>query len=326
MAGNPRKDIQINEIIHPKAIHTAISGAFAGLVNTVVLHPLDLIKTKLQVEISRNAPRKGLFTMARSVWRTERISGFYRGLGAALCAFVPNWTIYWYSYELFKRFLPAHFPSLQKNASQSESQHLLHIYSAVSAGAITAVATSPLWTIKTRMQVERNSPLHSRKYKTVFGSGKTIVKEEGFRALYKGLAPSLLGLIHVAVQFPMYEILKQKLMTGEKPSASRGIQSRAFKMNTTASILVASSVSKVSASLVAYPHEVIRSRMQADTAVRSGFILKEAIGIIAMGKQIWKTEGVHAFYAGLTANLLRTVPSCMITFSCYEFAKRRLQY
>jgi putative effector of murein hydrolase len=35
-----------------------------------------------------------------------------------------------------------------------------------------------------------------------------IYRSEGSRAFYRGLIPSLLGIAHVAVQFPLYEQLK----------------------------------------------------------------------------------------------------------------------
>lgn len=36
----------------------------------------------------------------------------------------------------------------------------------------------------------------------------TIFRTEGIHAFYRGLLPSLLGIAHVAVQFPLYEQLK----------------------------------------------------------------------------------------------------------------------
>jgi solute carrier family 25 folate transporter 32 len=45
-------------------------------------------------------------------------------------------------------------------------------------------------------------------YKNTLHAFKTIYSTEGFRGFYKGLGPSLMGVSHVAVQFPLYEKLK----------------------------------------------------------------------------------------------------------------------
>lgn len=46
------------------------------------------------------------------------------------------------------------------------------------------------------------------KYRHTLDAAVTIYRTEGIRAFYRGLIPSLLGITHVAVQFPLYEQLK----------------------------------------------------------------------------------------------------------------------
>lgn len=49
---------------------------------------------------------------------------------------------------------------------------------------------------------------NERRYKHTLDAALTIYRQEGLRAFYKGLTPSLIGVSHVAVQFPLYEQLK----------------------------------------------------------------------------------------------------------------------
>jgi solute carrier family 25 (mitochondrial folate transporter), member 32 len=46
------------------------------------------------------------------------------------------------------------------------------------------------------------------RYRNTFDAARTIYRSEGIRAFYRGLVPSLLGILHVGVQFPLYEQLK----------------------------------------------------------------------------------------------------------------------
>lgn len=45
-------------------------------------------------------------------------------------------------------------------------------------------------------------------YRHTLDAALTIWRTEGPSAFYRGLLPSLLGILHVAVQFPLYEQLK----------------------------------------------------------------------------------------------------------------------
>lgn len=80
--------------------------------------PLDVIKTKLQAQgaykaaiaaqSSKEASEliyKGFLGSASTIWKEERIAGFYRGLGPIVMGYLPTWGVYFYVYEgLKKRF------------------------------------------------------------------------------------------------------------------------------------------------------------------------------------------------------------------------------
>lgn len=72
--------------------------------------------------------------------------------------------------------------------------------------------TNPIWLIKTRMQLQmRNaSEKHNIKpYTGMVDAVRTIIREEGFLALYRGSGPAFLLTSHGGVQFVVYEYLKK---------------------------------------------------------------------------------------------------------------------
>ena len=278
------------------------AGAVAGLVNTLVLSPLDVVKTRLQVQGSTSFTAtnyRGIVHALHSMFKEEGVRSYYRGLSASLWAFVPNWAIYWYAYETFKR-------TYTRNGKKQTP--LIHVISAVSAGGITAVTTAPFWTLKARLQVDMTSSLSKRRYKSVPHGFQKIIREEGVSGLYKGLIPTLFGLGHVAVQFPLYEHIKGTLSGGRPEDAKAG------------HVLAASSISKAVASAIFYPHEVVRTRVQVDTSVLR--YNKAPARMVQIIGDIFKKDGLGGFYRGFGANLVRTVPACMLTFTSYELIKR----
>lgn len=152
-------------------------------------------------------------------------------MSASLWAFVPNWAVFWFSYEAFKRRLvPPHDP--ERGPPHRNVSAAAHVASAFGAGSLTAVATAPMWTLKSRMQTDFATGA-ARRYTSVWSGLRKIAADEGVPALYKGLSPTLLGLGHVMLQFPVYENLKARF--------SNNCEADVRPMH----IFVASSISKV---------------------------------------------------------------------------------
>lgn len=86
-----------------------------------------------------------------------------------------------------------------------------------------------------------------------------------------------------------------------------------------ASILLASALSKMAASIATYPHEVIRTRLQNQTKKPYKYR-----GVLHALELIFKEEGIRGFYKGLATNLVRTVPSSAMTILTYEMVVKKL--
>ncbi|CAM9720425.1 unnamed protein product [Choristocarpus tenellus] len=84
---------------------------------------------------------------------------------------------------------------------------------------------------------------------------------------------------------------------------------------------MASGSSKFIGSVMTYPHEVVRARMQDDRTIMSN----RATGLWGTIHSIVSKEGPTALYTGFGVNVIRVVPSCVATFLTYEMLNRKLQ-
>jgi solute carrier family 25 folate transporter 32 len=134
--------------------------------------------------------------------REEGIRGLYKGLGPALLTVPLFWSMYWCTYNRVKEVLLNEFPNTHVAA--------IHVVAAISAGALGDIITNPLWVTRTRIQtLIFHSESHLTADVSTVGMMRSIYKNEGIGAFYKGLGASFLGLSHVACQFPLYEYLKK---------------------------------------------------------------------------------------------------------------------
>jgi solute carrier family 25 folate transporter 32 len=187
---------------------------------------------------------------------------------------------------------------------------------------------------------EHRPPWH---YRGTFDAFRKMYRYEGIGAFYSGLAPALLGLTHVAIQFPLYEYFKMRF-TGLEMGQTTAQNDDVHWMG----ILGATILSKICATSATYPHEVLRTRLQTQqrslpshshdelafrgglqgtghhtrppgTASSDGMVnIPRYRGVIKTCATILQEEGWRAFYNGMGTNMVRAVPAAVTTMLTYE--------
>ncbi|KAE8131200.1 mitochondrial carrier domain-containing protein [Aspergillus pseudotamarii] len=293
-----------------------LAGASSGIASSIVTCPLDVVKTRLQAQggfrhksISTNIPfaSRGLLGVGHAVWHEKGLKGMYQGLGPTLLGHVPRWAIFFSTYHRSREIFHAYL----------ESQWVSSLMASATAGTCSIVATIPIQFIKTRLMSQTNTSSQTYampkwQYKSAFDAAQQIYRNEGILAFYSGLTPALLGLSQLAIQFPLYETLKRGL-TGSGLGEIKDCQ------NKTSGIIAAGFLSKIVSTSLAYPHEVIRTRLQTQQILKSSTPLYQRYtGIVQTARTIWLEEGWHALYAGFGTNLMRAVPASIATMLVYE--------
>ncbi|KAJ2782292.1 hypothetical protein H4R18_002374 [Coemansia javaensis] len=298
-----------------------VAGGLGGMAGAVVTSPLDVLRTRQQLYGSAAAaaaatgasPGGMLARAARPLVSTaqvlrelcvkEGVRGWFAGLGPSLVGIVPSRAIQFFAYANGKQALA------RWNGAETP---LVQLAAAAMAAIVTTTATSPIWMVKTRMQVARGQG-GSAGSSSSLACLRAIVQREGVRGLYKGTSAAYIGASESAIQWMIYEQLKR---LSSARSAARGPRSAAGWFE----YFGAAALAKLLASVVTYPHEVLRTRLRQPPDEHGAVKYR---GLVRSARIIFAEEGMRGFYGGLTPHLLRTVPNAAIMFLAYELVVHR---
>ncbi|XP_025221352.1 solute carrier family 25 member 33 isoform X2 [Theropithecus gelada] len=268
------------------------AGGCGGTVGAIFTCPLEVIKTRLQS--SRLALRTvyypqvhlGTISGAGMVRPTSVTPGLFQVLKA----------VYFACYSKAKE---------QFNGIFVPNSNIVHIFSAGSAAFITNSLMNPIWMVKTRMQLEQK--VRGSKQMNTLQCARYVYQTEGIRGFYRGLTASYAGISETIICFAIYESLKKYLKEAPLASSANGTEKNPTSFF---GLMAAAALSKGCASCIAYPHEVIRTRLREEGTKYKSFV--------QTARLVFREEGYLAFYRGLFAQLIRQIPNTAIVLSTYE--------
>ncbi|KAF3454462.1 hypothetical protein FNV43_RR04909 [Rhamnella rubrinervis] len=287
-----------------ESISEATSGAIGSLVSTTILYPLDTCKTRFQAEVRAHGQQR-YRKLSDVLWEaisTRQVLSLYQGLGTKnLQSFISQF-VYFYGYSYFKRLY------IQKSGAKSIGTKA-NLVIAAAAGACTAIATQPLDTASSRMQT------------TAFGKSKGLwgtLTEGTWSDAFDGLGISLLLTSNPAIQYTVFDQLKQRMLKGKQTIGDKGSSAEALSAF---SAFVLGAVAKSIATVITYPAIRCKVMIQAADPDNDGTKKpkqksnKTVPGIIYA---IWKSEGLFGFFKGLEAQIMKTVLSSALLLMIKE--------
>ncbi|KAE9408728.1 mitochondrial carrier [Gymnopus androsaceus JB14] len=281
------------------------AGGIAGACEALTCQPLDTIKVRMQLSRSGMAPGtkpRGFFATGAYIVRRETPLALYKGLGAVLSGIVPKMSIRFASFEAYKSALA------DKQTGKTTTMNVF--IAGLGAGTTEAVAVvTPMEVVKIRLQAQQHSladPLEAPKYRNAGHAVYTIVREEGFATLYRGVSlTALRQATNQGANFTVYQECKklaQQMQDGmeELPSYQT---------------MIIGLLSGAAGPLSNAPIDTIKTRLQKATATPGVSALSR---IMIITKDMWRQEGFRSFYKGLTPRILRVAPGQSVVFAVYE--------
>lgn len=229
------------------------------------------------------------------------------------------------------------------------------------AGAMACIACYPLDLVRTRLTVDlpklidsKNKTSYSNNNTTaitsnggdvkvrlggkIFDTVKQIVKEDGLQGLYRGLPISLLVSVStLGISFSVYGFIKSKLIEiggiytikhTHRSDVALSI-THTYQLSPIGSLL-SGCLSGVVSSLVTFPLDVVKKRMQMMCGSNQAMMMhqtmyQESHTIVSMMRKIWLKEGHRGFYGGISAELMKVCPQVAIMYCSYEMAQNFLR-
>ena len=281
-----------------------VAGASAAAAAVSIMHPMDTIKTVVQVNrgtasaaanTAATVTQKKLTTFSALglILRDGGLPALYKGLGVTLSGQVPANAIKFTAFETLTQLANSMFP---KHAKTPPVDFI--------CGALAFVACSVVLVPSELLKQRLQSGMYSN-IRTAVGN---IVKQEGPRALFTGYSATLFRDVpYTMLEFGLYSqfkrmlrsLLKKEHLTPQQEIMVGGIAGGCTGFLTT-------------------PLDLAKTRIM--TSGQTG----KYKGIVDVLVKVAKEEGFGGLFKGSTARVVWLIPFTAVFFGVHEASKRAL--
>lgn len=261
-------------------------GGLAGAMSTVIVHPLDLMKVQLQTQQGKSS----LSRLAKHIYSTAGVSGFYSGISASILRQMTYSTTRFGIYETVKNECGG-----EKNLSFVQKAALAGV-----SGASGGLVGAPADMVNVRMQNDSKLPQEQRRnYKNALDGIYRVVRNEGPFTLFNGASMAVARATVMTIgQLSFYDQIKQTLIAWNL--AKDTPLTHVFSSFCAASI----------ATMMTQPLDVMKTRLQ--NAPKGQFK-----GIVDCFVYTAKM-GPSGFFKGFIPAWVRLAPMTVLMFVCFE--------
>ena len=282
-------------------IKSFLAGSASGTCSSLFFQPLDLVKTRLQQNVSQQRPRIGgsIAVVRAVVSGSERgILALWTGLVPSITRTVPGVGLYFGSIEALKDL----------RAETSWANWMVGDFAiGVVARCISASVMNPVSVVKTRFE----SAAHTGggggdyAYRGVGHALASICRLEGARGLTCGLAPTIFrDAPYSGFYFMFYTQLKESAVVSSVVGEEEG------EGATSGSLVLAKLAAGAAACAVTHPADVVKTQMQ--------LYPRQSPSLVAAAGQVWRRSGPSGFAAGFAPRALRRTLVTALAWTIYE--------
>lgn len=330
-------NVDENDSRSSEALKHLFCGGAAGAVAKTVTAPLSRLTILFQVHsmVTTKEHRPKYSTTLSGGFKkiVERggIISMWKGNGTSVLHRFPFSAINFYVYENILDALmginrdyedqDGHVDDDYSQSSTTDPPKMFRLLSGAIAGSTACVACYPLDLVRTRLTTELPG---KEQYQGISDAFRKILQKEGFQGLYSGLGPTLLVAVpNFSISYTVYGSLKEYVLDDDlfynlrKIDAKTGEESLGIQLS-----LLCGAASGTLATLVTFPFDTIRRRMQIQNLHLDA---EHRLTARQHVTNLFKNEGIYGIYRGLTPELMKVVPMVGTMFFVYESLKKQLK-